>query len=156
MFDWLDGRAPQLLSARDLDAWPGGVDAPKDVARIGASDHSALLHLSGDGPAAAIPLELGGMLLVTSIRCGSEDALSAHLDLLPVTGWTMLPDRFEARGGDFALFDGALPGKDLARRRARWILVSLTPGSYEVETFARWQPDPGTLVHLVRLIRAAP
>jgi hypothetical protein len=154
MFDWLDGSAPQLLNARDLDAWAGGATpAGEEVVRIGVSGHGSLLQLSGGGPAAAVPLELGGLLLVSSLRCDSEESLSAHLDLLPVSGWTILEEGFTAENTDFALFDGALPGRELARHRARWILVTLEEGNYEVETFANWQPDSATELHLVRLIR---
>lgn len=156
MFDWLDGRAPQLLCARDLDAWPGGaVGSGNDIAKVGASTGSSFLALSAEGAAAAVPLELGGLLLVTSVRCASEESLSAHLDLLPVSGWTILDQRFEARSTDFALFDASLPGRDLARHRSRWILVNLDKGYYEVETYPRWQPDPNTEVHLVRMIKTA-
>jgi hypothetical protein len=156
MFDWLDGRAPMLLSARDLDRWPGGraASAP-EIAQFGTSAHGPWLGLSGDGPAAAVPLELGGLLLVSSLRCASEESLSAHLDLLPVSGWTILEQHFVAQTTDFALFDSALPGRDLARKGSRWILVNLDLGHYEVETYPRWSPDASTEVHLVRLIKTA-
>ncbi len=154
MFDWLDGSAPQLLNARDLDAWDGGASpAGEHIVKLGTSGHGSLLQLSGEGPAAAVPLELGGLLLVSSLRCDSEESLSAHLDLLPVSGWNLLDERFTAENTDFALFDGALAGRELARHRARWILVTLEEGNYEVETYANWQPDSATELHLVRLIR---
>lgn len=159
MFDWLDARAPRLLPAQELTAWPGGgrSAARGDVVRLSAgtsgSGGSSALALSADGPVAVVPLELGGLLVVTKLRAGSEETLSAHLDLLPVTGWTILPDRFASRTKDYALFDSTHAGRELGRLRQRWVPVALELGRYEVETYGSWRPDGATELHLVRLIR---
>lgn len=159
MFDWLDARAPRLLPAQELTSWPGGgrAAAPGEVVRLSAgttgSGGSSALALSGDGPVSVVPLELGGLLVVSRLASASEDTLSAHLDLLPVTGWTILPDRFVSRTNDFALFDSTYAGRELGRQRQRWVPVSLDVGRYEVETYGSWRPDGATHVHLVRLIR---
>ncbi len=155
MFDWLDARAPRIVATTDLASWAGGAKGLRgEVARVTASAGSSILEVSGDGPVSVVPLELGGMLVVTHLASASEEGLSAHLDLLPVTGWTVLPERFRSTTTDFALFDGAYAGRDLARYRQRWVSVGLDVGSYEVEAYGRWRPDAATDVHLVRLIRS--
>ena len=158
MFDWLDARAPRLMPASELSAWPGAGHAATRVVRLSpgttASGGSSAITLAGEGPVAVVPLELGGLLVVCRVRADSETGLSGHLDLLPLDGWMPLSERFLSRTDAFVLFDSSHPGKDLAKLRSRTVPVVLDPGSYDVEAYANWRPDTGTEVHLVRLIRA--
>lgn len=124
---------------------------------------SAALVLGGSALTTAVPLELGGLLLVGATYCDSDDALASHLDMMPTVGWEMSPDRFDSDGAGHVLFDGSRPGTELdgptASETVRaetggLVEVNLERGSYEVEVLGPWSPDDRTELWLTRLVRA--
>lgn len=168
MYEWIQGRPTVVLRDVDVPRWPGGAIATSSLPRfaaVGRFAGSSVLVLRDPELTTAVPLELGGMLLVTAIYADDDATLGAHLEMLPVTGWEMLPERFVAHGGTYALFDGSLRGRDLedpARRdeiltqHGGVIRFALEPGAYEVECLGPWDPDEQTSLWLTRLVRAAP
>ena len=153
-----------VLRDGDIERWPGGgisTHTLSHFAGIGEFAGSSVLVLRDPELTTIVPLELGGVLLVTALYC--DDSLEGHLEMLPVTGWQVLPRRFRTPGGDYALFDGSLSGRDLRDPALRdkvleehggEIRFALEPGSYEVECFGPWDPDEETSLWLTRLIRA--
>ena len=167
MFDWVNGRPPILLRANDVKGWPGAYLKPDPTlwARVAPYRGSAALVLRGAHLTTAIPLELGGLLLVSAVYCDSDDALSAHLDLMPTVGWELCPARFESDGSGHALLDGSHTGSELegdaatdeiAAESGGVIPVSLPAGTYDVEALGPWSPDDRTELWLTRLVRTAP
>lgn len=168
MYEWIQGRPPLLLRERDLVRWPGGAASAgrmESFASIGEFAGASVLVLRDPELTTVVPLELGGVLLVTAVYCDGDGAITQHLDMLPVAGWETLPERFRSEGGTYALFDGALSGRDVTDpRRQREIVeqhggvlrFGLEPGSYEVETLGPWNPDERTELWLTRMIRGAP
>jgi hypothetical protein len=158
----------------DLEVWPGGPDVPGGVelkpeprsfACVSDFEGSAVLAIFTDALTTAVPLELGGLLLVSATYCDDDGSVADHLDLVPVGGWTTLPTRFVAIGEDYVLFDGCLKGLDVTdpakeqqvlESSGGAIPVHLPAGSYEVETFGPWRPDDRTELYLTRLVREHP
>jgi hypothetical protein len=166
MYDWVNGRPTVLVRASDLPAWPGSAIEPDPAhwATIAEFDGAAALVLRDAELTTVVPLELGGVLLVTAVYCDGDEAITAHLDALPTAGWEVLPDRFVVDGGDYALFDGGLSGAQLAdpalervinEQHGGVIPVQLSRGAYDVETLGPFRPDERTELWLTRLIRAA-
>ena len=105
-----------------------------------------------------------GVMLVTAEYCENDDELSAHLDLLPMSGWELLPQRFRSDGGTYLLFDGSLSGAELTdpaeqkrilEKHGGAIKVALDPGAYEIECMGPWAPDERTSLYLTRLVKVA-
>lgn len=167
MFEWVHGRPSVLLRAADVRSYPGGrlAPLPDGVASVARWRGSAALVLGGAHLTTAIPLELGGLLLVSCAYCDSDERVSSHLDMMPAVGWETVADRFESDGSGHALFDGAHAGAELdgegasAALRAETggiVRVSLDAGSYEVESLGPWAPDDRTELWLTRLVRVTP
>jgi hypothetical protein len=166
MYEWIQGRPPLILRENDLARWRGGtLPAQRDrfavVRELGGVQ---VLMLRDPELTTVVPLELGGVLLVTAVYCDDDASITSHLDVLPVSGWEMLPDRFRSDGGGYVLFDGSLSGNDLSDPRKQQEILeqhggmlqfALAPGQYEVETFGPWNPDERTELWLTRLVRAA-
>lgn len=167
MYEWIHGRPPLVLRERDLARWPGALPtAGSDgrLASVAEFGEAHMLVLREPQLTTVVPLELGGVLLVTATWCDGDDALTGHLDLLPVAGWEVLPERFRADDERYVLFDGSRsateiedPSRPVEALEGRGGLVSfaLRPGAYEVETFGPWTPDEQTELWLTRLVRAA-
>ncbi len=171
MYDWVRGRPSLLLRMHDLEVWPGGAGAPggQEPPRpasgfVGVSDFegSSVLAVFTEALTTAVPLELGGLLLVSATYCDDDASVADHLDLVPIGGWQVLPARFVAIGEDYVLFDGNLKGLDVTDpAKEQEILASsggaipvqLPPGVYEVETLGPWRPDDRTELYLTRLVR---
>lgn len=157
-----------LLRDRDLGRWPGGGVSGKQLesfASVGEFAGGSVLVLRDPELTTLVPLELGGVLLVTAVYCDGDRSVSAHLDMLPVTGWEMLPERFRAESDTYALFDGSLSGRELRdpgkqqmilEERGGVLRFAMDSGSYEVETYGPWNPDARTELWLTRMVRAAP
>jgi hypothetical protein len=168
MYEWIQGRPPMLLRDRELARWPGnGASARRmeSFASIGEFAGGSVLVLRDPELTTVVPLELGGILLVSAVYCDGDRSVSAHLDMLPVSGWEMLPDRFRAESDTYALFDGSLSGRDLQdpgkqkmilEERGGVLRFAMDAGSYEVETLGPWNPDARTELWLTRMVRAAP
>jgi hypothetical protein len=168
LYDWIQGRPPMLLHTGEVDRWPGGSVATRRLpqfAAIGDFEGSHVLVLRDPEATTVVPLELGGLLFVSAVYCDDEGSLGDHLDMMPVSGWELLPKRFRSRGGSYALFDASLSGHELrdpAQRRrvleehGGMLQVNIPPGTYDVECFGPWNPDARTSLWLTRLIRAAP
>lgn len=168
MYDWIQGRPPLILRERDLARWPGKMpsSAPRPNGRH-ASIHefagSPILVLREPLETTVVPLELGGALLVSAARCDGDAALMGHLDMMPVTGWEPLPERFRVEDERYVLFDGGRAGSAIRApaEHARIgtqhgvVPITLVPGTYEIETLGPWTPDPRTELWLTRLVRSA-
>src|SRR5262245_36104293 len=98
MFDWIQGRPAVLVRSADVRAWPGGVPAPAKGSAVRKLGSHTVLVLGGASLTAAVPLELGGLLLVGAVYCDSDESLSAHLDMTPTVGWDVMPEPFVADG----------------------------------------------------------
>jgi len=167
MYEWIQGRPTVVLRDADVPRWPGGAIETTGLPRfaaVGQFAGSSVLVLRDPELTTAVPLELGGMLLVTAVYADGDASLGAHLEMLPVTGWETVPERFVARGGSYALFDGSLPGRDLEdpakqgeilEQHGGVIRFALEPGAYEVECLGPWDPDAQTSLWLTRLVRTA-
>lgn len=173
MYEWVRGRPPLLLRANDLEIWPGLTmpgalpprPRPRGFASVADFEGASILAVFTDALTTAVPLELGGVMLVSASYCDDDASVADHLDLVPFGGWTVLEERFVAVGGDYVLFDGGLKGLDVTDpRKEREILetsggaisVQLAPGTYEVETLGPWRPDERTELFLTRLVRETP
>lgn len=156
-----------VLRERDLQRWPGTIPEASGTngrfASVREFDGSPILVLGAPELTTVVPLELGGALLVTAIYCDGDDALTGHLDLLPVTGWEPLPEKFHAGEERYVLFDGSLSASELRdpqlrdrilSERGGVLPIALTPGAYEVETLGPWTPDDRTELWLTRLVRS--
>jgi hypothetical protein len=165
MYDWVNGKPTILLRGEDLPGWPGAAIAPDPSAwaAIRTYGRGHALVLRDAELTTAIPLELGGLVLVTAVYCDSDSVVAAQLDALPLAGWDLLPDRFVADVSDYVLFDGSLSGAQIADPALEQVIaeqhggvipVQLTPGSYEVEVLGPFRPDPRTELWLTRLVRA--
>jgi hypothetical protein len=168
VYDWIHGRPPLLLCESDVPRWPGANgSAPRPGEPFASLREFAGRHalvLREPELTTAVPLELGGVLLVTAVYCDDESAIAQHLEVMPVAGWEVLPQRFRAEGGEYALFDGALTGAQLSnpeledqilREHGGMLRVALARGEYDVETFGPWRPDARTELWLTRLVRSA-
>jgi hypothetical protein len=165
MFEWIHGRPSVLVRASDVKAWPGGQVASSRTVAVRHLHGKPALVLGGSALTTAVPLELGGLLLVGAVFCDSDDSLASHLDMMPTVGWELAPDRFDSDGAGHVLFDGSRAGTELdgptASETVRaetggLVPVALEPGSYEVEVLGPWSPDERTELWLTRLVRAAP
>ncbi len=165
MYDWVNGRPTVLLRGEDLQAWPGAALEPDASAwaAIRTFAGGQALVLRDPELTTAIPLELGGLMLVTAVYCDADGIVAAQLDALPVAGWDMLPDRFVTDGSDYVLFDGSLSGAQIADPKLEQVIseqhggvipIQLPAGSYEVEVLGPFQPDPRTELWLTRMVRA--
>lgn len=167
MYEWIHGRPPLVLRERDLERWPGTVpEARRDDDRFACVrefDGSPILMLREPQLTTVIPLELGGAMLVTAVFCDDDAALTAHLELVPVTGWEPLPERFHAADERYVLFDGSLSASEIRDPSMRErivaecggvVSIALTPGDYDVETLGPWTPDDRTELWLTRLVRS--
>lgn len=156
-----------VLRERDLQRWPGRVPeahaANGHFASVREFGGSPILVLREPELTTVVPLELGGAMLVTAIYCDGDDALTGHLDLLPVTGWEPLPEKFHADEERYVLFDGSLSARELRdpalrdqilEERGGVLPIAMTPGSYDVETLGPWTPDDRTELWLTRLVRS--
>ena len=168
MYEWIQGRPTVVLRDDDVARWPGGTISTTRLphfAAIGEFAGSSVIVLRDPELTTVVPLELGGVLLVSAVYADGDASLGAHLEMLPVTGWESLPKHFVAKGGQYALFDGSLKGRDLddpakqseiLEQHGGVIRFALDPGSYEVECLGPWDPDEQTSLWLTRLVRAAP
>lgn len=168
MYEWIQGRPPMLLRDRDLARWPGGAVPgvnTEALASIGEFAGGSTLVLREPELTTVVPLELGGVLLVSAVYCDGDRSIASHLDMLPIAGWEMLPQRFRAESDTYSLFDGSLSGGDLRdpgkqqmiiEERGGVLRFSMDAGSYEVETLGPWNPDDRTELWLTRMVRAAP
>jgi hypothetical protein len=165
MYDWVNGRPTILLRGKDLSGWPGAALEPDAAswAAVRTFAGGQALVLRDPELTTAVPLELGGLMLVTAVYCDADSVVTAQLDALPVAGWDMLPERFIADGGDYVLFDGSLSGAQIADPQLEQVIaeqhggvipVQLPPGSYEVEVLGPFRPDTRTELWLTRLVRA--
>lgn len=166
MYEWIQGRPPVLLREDDVVRWPGGAITTTRLpqfAAVGEFAGSSVIVLREPELTTVVPLELGGVLLVTAVYAGGDESLGAHLEMLPVTGWESVPKRFVTRGGRYALFDGSLAGRDLEdpakqteilEQHGGAIRFALDPGSYDVECLGPWDPDEETSLWLTRIVRA--
>ena len=174
MYDWVRGRPSLLLRMHDLEIWPGGPASPgghelradaRSFVSVSEFEGSSVLAVFTEALTTAVPLELGGLLLVSASYCDDDASVADHLDLVPIGGWTVLPARFVAVGEDYVLFDGGLKGLDVTdpgkeqeilASSGGAIPVQLPPGTYEVETLGPWRPDDRTELYLTRLVRESP
>ena len=156
MYEWIQGRPTVVLRDEDVPRWPGGPVSTTRLpqfAAIGEFAGSSVIVLRDPELTTVVPLELGGVLLVSAVYADGDASLGAHLEMLPVTGWESLPKHFITKGGEYTLFDGSLKGRDLQDPVIRF---ALDAGAYEVECLGPWDPDEQTSLWLTRLIRAAP
>jgi len=164
--EWIHGRPPLVLRKGDLRRWPGrAIEADGGhFAGLGEFAGASLLFLREPEMTAVVPLELGGVLLVTAFYCDSDTAVARHLDFVPVSGWQLHPRRFRSEGGDYVLFDGSLAGGELVDPTIRHTEgeshggsaeFPLSPGEYDVETLGPWDPDERTKLWLTRLVKSA-
>jgi hypothetical protein len=173
MYDWVKGRPSLLLRTQDLEVWPGHAalggprldPEPRSFVSLAEFEGSTVLAVFTEALTTAVPLELGGLLLVSASYCDDDASVADHLDLVPIAGWQVLPKRFVAVGEDYVLFDGAQKGLDMTDpAKEEQILatsgdaipVSLPPGTYEVETLGPWRPDDRTELYLTRIVRESP
>lgn len=173
MYDWVKGRPSLLLRTQDLEVWPGHAapgaprlePEPRSFVSLTEFEGSAVLAVFTEALTTAVPLELGGLLLVSASYCDDDASVADHLDLVPIAGWQVLPKRFIAVGEDYVLFDGGQKGLDMTDpAKEEQILatsggaipVSLPPGTYEVETLGPWRPDDRTELYLTRIVRESP
>lgn len=167
MYDWVNGRPSVLLRTEDLPLWPGNAlrPDPDPWATVTAFRGHAALVLRDPELTSAVPLELGGIMFVTAVYCDGDDAVTAHLDALPTSGWETASTQFVTDGSDYSLFDGSLSGAQLADPALERIVheqhggvvpVQLPAGTYDVETLGPFRPDQRTELWLARLIRAVP
>ena len=126
MYDWVRGRPSLLLRTHDLEIWPGGPPAPgspelrpepRSFVTVVDFEGSSMLAVFTEALTTAVPLELGGLLLVSASYCDDDASVADHLDLVPIGGWQVLPKRFVAVGEDYVLFDGGLKGLDVTDPR---------------------------------------
>jgi hypothetical protein len=154
------------MRERDLGDWPGIEGLPKKrtgpFARVEQFAGFPTLVLREPELTTLVPLELGGVLLVTAIYCDGDREVAAHLDLLPIAGWEPIPERFRALTDTYVLFDASLTGGDLRdpskKRKIREehggvLRFSMEAGLYEIETLGPWNPDTRTELYLTRMIR---
>lgn len=173
MYDWVKGRPSLLLRTQDLEIWPGitglGGKPPRPDARSFVSltefEGATALIVFTEALTTAVPLELGGLLLVSASYCDDDGSVADHLDLVPLSGWQVLEKRFVSSGEDYVLFDGGQKGLDMTDpAKEEQILAStggaipvqLPPGTYEVETLGPWRPDERTELYLTRIVRETP
>lgn len=166
MYDWIQGRPPILMRERDLDGWPG----VSGLLRKGGAPFAMVEQFAGFPTlvlrepelTTLVPLELGGVLLVTAIYCDGDRQVASHLDMLPVAGWESIPERFRALSDTYALFDASLTGRDLRDPKKKKqireehggvLRFSMEAGLYEIETLGPWNPDTRTELYLTRMIR---
>lgn len=166
MFAWVHGRPTLLLRERDLARWPGHeLLRPNGgrFARVERFEGSSILLLREHEMTTVVPLELGGVMLVTAVYCDGDHCVARHLDLVPLAGWETLPERFHAEDDRYVVFDGSLRGeqlfdpaleREILERHGGVLDVELAPGEYEVETLGPWRPDDRTELWLTRLVRA--
>jgi hypothetical protein len=167
MYDWIQGRPPVVLRESDVGRWPGGDVATERMpqfAAIGEFAGNQVIVLRDPELTTVVPLELGGVLLVTAIYCDGDRSLDSHLEMLPVGGWNVLSRKFRAAGGTYTLFDGSLSGKQLKdptlqakilEEHGGVIQFALAEGAYDVECFGPWDPDEQTSLWLTRVVRSA-
>lgn len=176
MYEWVNGRPALLVRLRDLDMWPGEVadfSHKKDgatalakserFAQVGDFEGASVLSVSTQAAlTTAVALELGGLLLVSATYCDDDAAVAQHLDLVPVSGWQLLRERFISIGDEYVLVDGSLRGMDvldpakqseLFETSGAIVAVNLPQGPYEVELLGPWRPDERTELYLTRLVR---
>lgn len=168
MYEWVNGRPALLVRLRDLDMWPGehgSTPSPKTDHFAAVNDFEGASVLSVNPKSAlttAVALELGGLLLVSATYCDDDAAVAEHLDLVPVSGWKTLRERFMSIGDEYVLVDGSLRGLDLAdpvkqaellETSGAMVSVNLPQGPYEVELLGPWHPDDRTELYLTRLVR---
>jgi hypothetical protein len=167
VYDWVNGRPTVMVRAADLPEWSGGGAKPDPAhwAAIRTFKGKPALVLRDPELTTAVPLELGGVMLVTAVYCDGDEAITTHLDTLPTAGWETGRERFVSDGSEYALFDGGLSGAQLADPALRRMIdeqhggmipVQLPAGSYDVETLGPFRPDARTELWLTRLVRAAP
>lgn len=167
MYDWVNGRPTVLVRSSDLPAWPGNAMRPDPArwATVTSFKRAPALVLRDPELTTAVPLELGGIMFVTAVYCDGDDAVTAHLDALPTSGWETSGEHFVADGSDYSLFDGSLSGAQLAdpalervinEQHGGVIPVQLPAGTYDVETLGPFRPDARTELWLARLIRSVP
>jgi hypothetical protein len=179
MYDWVKGRPSLLLRTQDLEVWPGGptmqgqpvLGAPKlepePRSFVGMTEFegSLVLAVFTEALTTAVPLELGGLMLVSASYCDDDASVADHLDLVPISGWQILSRRFVSVGEDYVLFDGGQKGLDMTDpKKEEEILatsggaipVQIPPGTYEVETLGPWRPDDRTELYLTRIVRESP
>ena len=185
MYEWVNGRPALLVRLRDLDMWPGevadfparetserispkkdGAAAPtksERFAQVSNFEGASVLSVSPQAAlTTAVALELGGLLLVSATYCDDDAAVAEHLDLVPVSGWQILRERFISIGDEYVLVDGSLRGMDvldpakqseLLETSGAIVAVNLPQGPYEVELLGPWRPDERTELYLTRLVR---
>lgn len=167
VYDWVNGRPTVLIRTADLPAWPGSALRPDPAlwAAVASFKGRAALVLRDPELTTAVPLELGGIMFVTAVYCDGDDAVTAHLDAMPASGWETGSRHFVTEGDDYSLFDGSLSGAQLAdpalervinEQHGGVISVQLPAGTYDVETLGPFRPDARTELWLARLIRAVP
>ena len=164
MYEWVNGQPALLVRRRDLDLWPGADSSPRDpqVSVHEFEGSSILLVAREKALTTAVPLELGGILLVSATYCDDDVSVSHHLDLVPVDGWKLLKSRFRSIEDEYVLCDGLQAGSDLsdpmrlaelAKTSGGLVPVVLSGGNYEVEVLGPWHPDERTELYLTRLVR---
>lgn len=174
MYDWVRGRPSLLLRTQDLEIWPGGPPTPgspelalepRSFVSLTEFEGSILLAVFTDALTTAVPLELGGLLLVSASYCDDDQSVADHLDLVPIAGWQTIGKRFVSLGDEYVLFDGSQRGLDMTDPRKEEEILStsggaiplqLPPGTYEVETLGPWRPDDRTELYLTRIVREVP
>jgi hypothetical protein len=167
VYDWVNGRPTVLVRSADLPEWRGdGVKPdPAHWATLRSFRGHPAMVLRDAELTTAVPLELGGVMLVTAVYCDGDEAITAHLDTLPAGGWETGRERFVSDGTEYSLFDGSLSGAQLGDPSLRRVIdeqhggvipVQLPAGHYDVETLGPFRPDARTELWLTRLVRAAP
>ena len=167
MYDWVNGKPAVILRERDLARWPGGrgLTASEQGAFVAMREHEGVpaVVLRDHELTTLVPLELGGVLLVTAVYCDGDEAITSFLDMLPLSGWDVLPQRLVSDGGEYALFDGSLTATQLGdprmadkidREHGGVLTFPLPAGTYDVESFGPWHPDERTELWLTRVVRA--
>lgn len=168
MYEWVQGRPLVLVRTADIKHWPSakafGLE-PENTVQLSAFRNAPFVVFREVDLTAAIPLELGGLMLVTARYCDSDESVQQHLDLVPVSGWETYPERFVVEEEAFSLFDGSRRGAEvldpskkaeLVRETGGVVAVALVPGQYEIESFGPWQPDERTELVITRFIRVGP
>ncbi len=171
MYEWIKGAPPLLLRMQDLEIWPGNspllgatplAAEPRSFVSISDFEGFSVLAILTEALTTVVPLELGGLLLVSASYCDDDASVAEHLDVVPISGWQVIAKRFVSVGEEYVLFDGSRRGLDMTDPEQEAEIVSstggivsieLTPGVYEVETLGPWRPDDRTELFLTRIVR---